>query len=249
MPFGLKVAPEVFQQKLHEALTGLPGIYAVADDILITGEGRTYAEAEVDHDKKLETLLRQCREKKICLNKDKLRLQMRNVTYLGHLLTDEGLQADPKKLQAIQELEKPSDVAGVRRTIGMVNYLAKFMPQLSELCEPLRQLTKKDTAWLWTANHDQALEQVKEAMTKAPILRYFDDQPSVTLQCDASQNGLGAALLQNGQPVGYASRSLTESERRYAQIEKELLAIQFGLEYFDHYTYGRKVCVDSDHNF
>ena len=109
MPFGLKVAPEVFQQKLHEALTGLPGIYAVADVILIAGEGRTYAEAEADHDKKLETLLRQSREKKICLNKDKLQLKMRNVPYMGHLLTDEGLQADPKKLQAIQELEKPSD--------------------------------------------------------------------------------------------------------------------------------------------
>ena len=131
MPFGIKVAPEVFQQKLHEALTGLPGIYAVADDILIAGEGRTYAEAEVDHDKKLKTLLRQCREKKICLNKDKLRLKMRNVTYMGHLLTDEGLQADPKKLQTIQELEKPSDVAGVWRIIGMVKYT---LPNLCHSC-------------------------------------------------------------------------------------------------------------------
>lgn len=115
------------------------------------------------------------------------------------------------------------------------------------MCEPFRQLTKKDTTWLWTENHDQALTDVKHAITKAPILRYFDDDIDVVLQCDASQIGLGAVILQNQQPIGYASRTLTDTERRYAQIEKELLAIQFGLQHFDHYTYGRLVTVHTDH--
>lgn len=247
MPFGLKVAPEIFQQRLHAALTGLRGIYAIADDILIVGEGDTDAEAEIDHDRKLETLLKVCRTKQICLNRDKLRLKMRNVTYMGHQLTDTGLKPDPQKIQAILAIEKPSDVAGVRRLLGMVNYLAKFTPRLSDMCEPFRQLTKKDTTWLWTENHDQALTDVKHAITKAPILRYFDDDIDVVLQCDASQIGLGAVILQNQQPIGYASRTLTDTERRYAQIENELLAIQFGLQRFDHYTYGRLVTVHTDH--
>lgn len=94
-------------------MTGLRGIYAIADDILIVGEGDTDAEAEIDHDRKLETLLKVCRTKQICLNRDKLRLKMRNVTYMGHQLTDTGLKPDPQKIQAILAIEKPSDVAGV----------------------------------------------------------------------------------------------------------------------------------------
>ena len=95
--------------------------------------------------------------------------------------------------------------------------------------------------------HEDAFAKIKEAITKAPVLRYFCSSAETVLQCDASDTNLEATLMQNGQPVAYASRSLTKTERNYAQIEKELLAIVFGTEKFNQYTYGRKVIVESDH--
>ena len=133
-------------------------------------------------------------------------------------------------------MTKPNDVAGVRRIVGVVNYLSKFLPKLSDICEPLRTLTHQNVMWSWTHEQDEALKQLKKAITQTPVLRYFNSAEEVILQCDASSIRLGAALLQNGQPVEYASRSLTSTERYYAQIEKELLAIIFRLEHFDQYT-------------
>ena len=128
MPFGISVAPEIFQQRSQEAIESLDGVFAIADDRLIAGNGFTYAEALNDHDRKLEMFLKQCQKKQICLNKDNFRLKLGSVAFMGHLLTDEGIKPDTKKITAIHLMQKPTDVAGVRRMLGMVTYLAKFMP-------------------------------------------------------------------------------------------------------------------------
>ena len=130
----------------------------------------------------------------------------------------------------------------------MVQYLSKFLPNLSDMTKPLRELTQQDVEWCWEDAQITALGQLKEAVTRTPVLRYYNLNDEVTLQCDASKSGLGATLLQNGQPVAYASRALTPAETRYAQIEKELLAIVFACERFDTYIYGRDVvAVETDH--
>ncbi|VDI25347.1 Hypothetical predicted protein [Mytilus galloprovincialis] len=129
----------------------------------------------------------------------------------------------------------------------MINYLTKFLENLSDICEPIRKLTHKENAWNWTFEHDKAFEMIKKAVTKTPVLKYFDSKSETTLQCDASEKGLGASLMQDSQPIAYASRALTKTEQNYAQIEKELLAVVFGMEKFHQYTYGRKVYVESDH--
>ena len=121
------------------------------------------------------------------------------------------------------------------------------MPRLSEVCELLRRLTMKDVAWHWTEHQEQAFNKLKHLVTVAPVLEYFDPKEELTLQRDASDTGLGAVLTQNGQPIAFASRALSDAETRYAQIEKELLAVVFGLEKFHQYTYGRPVTVQSDH--
>ena len=247
MPFGISTAPEEFQRRQHEAVEGLPGVISVYDDILIFGEGDTTDEAMVDHDKKMNALMERCKERNITLNKDKIQLKMPEVRFLGHLLTANGVQADPDKVRAITEMPNPTDVKGVQRLLGVVNYLSKFLPQLSEVCEPLRTLTLKETLWCWLDVHDQAFKRIKELVTEAPVLRYYDPSEELTLQCDASDKGLGAALLQQGQPIAYASRALTQCEHGYVPIEKELLAVVYGMERFHHYTYGRKVIVHSDH--
>ena len=131
--------------------------------------------------------------------------------------------------------------------MGTVGYLAKFLPRLSEVSQPLRQLTQKGTEFLWDEIHDRAFNRIKEMVTAPPLLKYYEREKDLVIQCDASEGGLGAALLQDGKPLAYASRALTAAERNYAQIEKELLAIVFSTERFHQYTYGRSVIVESDH--
>mgnify|MGYP003692691079 CR=1 FL=1 len=129
----------------------------------------------------------------------------------------------------------------------MVKYLSKFIPKESSITAPLRMLLKEDAAWDWQPEHTQALEDIKTALTSEPVLRFYDVTKQVTIQADASQSGLGACLLQGGQPVAYASRSLTSAEENYAQLEKELLAICFACSKFHQYVYGKETEVQTDH--
>jgi len=160
----------------------------------------------------------------------------------------EGIKPDPRKIEAVLKMERPSNVAAVRRLIGLVNYLAKFLSKLSKLCEPLRRLTHKGVEWSWSNEQEKAFESVKQAATSAicNIVQYFNSSEPVEGQGDASASGIGFVLMQNGQPISYSSRALTTSERNYSQIEKELLAQVFGVECNNQYVYGRKV-LWSDH--
>ncbi len=249
MPFGISVATEEFQRRLHVALEGLCGSKAIADDILVWGKGSDVHEATKDHDRNLKLLLERCSRKGIRLNSTKIRLRLPEVAFMGHLLTNKGLKADPAKLEAVSKMPIPKDKQEVLRFLGMMNYLSKFIPQLSELCAPLRQLTQKENSFTWVSSvHTPCFERMKSVLMEAPVLKYFDPKEGqIVLQCDASQYGLGACLMQNQHPVAYASRALSTTECHYAQIEKELLAIVFGMEKFQEYVYGRKIKVETDH--
>ena len=219
----------------------------VADDFVVVGFGDSIEEAITDHDSSLEAFLERCKEKHLKLNDKKLRLRLQEVPFIGHVATSEGLRVDPYKVQAIMEMPPPTDVAAAQRLLGLAQYLSKFLPHLSDITKPLRELTQKDTEWEWSQAQKDALESLKKAVSSTPVLHYYNVK-EVTLQCDASQSGLGAALLQNGQPVAYASRALTPTETRYAQIEKELLAIVFACDHFEAYIYGRDaIQVETDH--
>ena len=144
-------------------------------------------------------------------------------------------------------MEKPLDVTGVQRLIGLVKYLSKFLSNLSQICEPIRRLTHKGVEWRWSTEQDEAFRKIKEAVTTAPVLQYFDAAKHTEGCGDASSQGIGFALTQNEHPITYASRALTSAEQRYSQIEKELLALVFGLEHNNYYTYGRRVTLWTDH--
>ena len=167
--------------------------------------------------------------------------------FIGHRLTKEGLKPDPAKVKAILSMKKPDDVAAVQRLMGMVKYLSKFLSDLSQICEPIRRLTHKDVPWFWTKEQDVAFDKIKEAVTSAPVLKYFDSSKPTEGSGDASSQGLGFVLTQEDHPVTYASRALTQAEQRYSQIEKELLAQVFGLEHNHQYVYGRIVILYTDH--
>ena len=128
-----------------------------------------------------------------------------------------------------------------------MNYLSKFLPKLSTLCELLRELTKKNADWVWSDKQDIAFETIKNLVIKAPVLRYYDVNKEVTKQCDASQDGLGCVLLQNEQPVAFASKTMTETEKQYAQTEKECLAIVYACEKFNQYILGKSTKIETDH--
>ncbi|KAL8609234.1 hypothetical protein ACOMHN_036678 [Nucella lapillus] len=191
--------------------------------------------------------MERCRNIGLRLNKEKADLKKQSITFLGHLVTSDGLKIDPEKLEAVRDIPKPMDVEGVRRFCGFVNYLAKFLPKLSEVLEPIRQLTRDNVPWMWTATHDQAFATVQKLVTEAPVLAFYDPTEELQIQCDASQSGLGAVLLQKGRPIAHSSRALTQTEQNYAQIEKELLAIVFLAEKWHHYIFSRHVSVQSDH--
>ena len=139
-------------------------------------------------------------------------------------------------------MDKPNDVPALQRCLGFVNYLSRFLPKLSTVSEPLRELTNKQKSRRWTTEHDKAFETIKQAVTQAPVLKYYDINEEVTIQCDVSQNGLGCVLLQNEQQVAFASKTMTETEQRYPQIENEFLAIVFACEKFNHLLHTGEVC-------
>ena len=136
----------------------------------------------------------------------------------------------------------PTDKKGVERLLGTVNYLGKFIPNLATITEPIRVLLRKDIEFQWAREQEKALHEIKSILTKdeGPVLKFFDVQKPVMISCDASPTGLGGVFLQEERPVAYASRSLMDAESRYAQIEKELLAVQFSLERF-HQSMERKL--------
>lgn len=144
-------------------------------------------------------------------------------------------------------MNRPNNVQELQTFLGFIQYLSKFLPNMSDVSAPLRQLLEKNICWHWDNNKEQSFTKLKQMVTQAPVLRYFDVKKPLTLTVDASSKGLGAALVQGEQPIVYASRALTKSQQNYAQIEKEALAISFGCEKFHQYIFGRSVTVESDH--
>ena len=248
LPFGINSAPEEFERKLHEKLDGLSGVIVLRDDILVVGYGDTPEDVEKNNDENLRNLLIRARQVNLKLNKTKMKLKKTEVKFMGHLITKDGLKPDPDKVKAIKEMPPPQSKKETLSLLAFVNYLSKFLPRLSDVAQPLRQLTTEGTPFTLDAQLQQAFDQVKELVVKHPVLKYYSADEPVTLQCDASQTGLGATLLQQGHPVAFASRTLSTTERAYAQIEKECLAIVFGCQRFHQYL-ARKdlIKVESDH--
>ncbi|PIK51362.1 hypothetical protein BSL78_11730 [Apostichopus japonicus] len=142
-----------------------------------------------------------------------MRLRLTEVKYMGYVLTSQGVKPDPAKLDAVTQMSEPTDKKGVQRLIGCVTYLSKFMPNLSETAELPRRFTDKEAHVDWLPHHAEAFMKIKQAISTAPVLKYFDLNEDAVIQCDASESGLGATLLQQGRPDTFASRVLTKTER------------------------------------
>ena len=241
LPFGVHSAQEVFQKKMEEVFEGLDGVEVIVDDVLI------YGDTPEEHDQRLIAALERCRQRGVKLNMDKCRIKVQSVGYFGNVLTDEGVRPDPKKVSAINEMKAPNCKADLQTVLGMANYMSRFIPNLAEVSAPMRELVKNDSEFIWDKAQEKSFQEMKSLIARDTTLAYYDPKSELTLQVDASQKGLGAAIMQHGRPIAFASKSLTETEQNYAQIEKEMYAITFGCERFHQYVYGRKVTVETDH--
>ena len=160
-------------------------------------------------------------------NVDKIKFCVRSAKYMGHIVTNQGVKADPEKIAAIKDLPTPQSVTDLRRVMGMIAYITKYIPNMADFTEPLRFLLKKNSMFQRSQNHTIAFERIKQIIVSLSPLKFFNPKSEIVMQADASSYGLGACLVQKEGPVAYASSSLTYCDRNYAQIEKELLAIVF----------------------
>lgn len=240
-PFGLKMGPELCQKYNTEHFGHVKGTAIYLDDLLVTGK------TKAEHDDALKAVVNVAREKKIKFNLRKLQYCQREIKYIGHIFSKDGVRNDPERIRAIEQMERPKNVKELQRFLGMVNYVRNFIPNMSGRTAKLRELLKKDVEWIWLQEHENAFKGMKSTLTSAPVLRIFDNSKKCTIQCDASKDGLGYCLLQEGKPVAYGSKSLTDAQKNYGQIEKEFLAILSACHRFHHYIYGREVIIQTDH--
>ena len=247
LPFGISSAPEHFQRRMSDILTDIPGVVCMMDDILIHGKTRE------EHDVHLRDVLNRLQDAGMTLNKEKCQFAQTSLKFLGHIIDSDGIRPDPDKVQAIQDIQTPANVGDVRRYLGMVNHLSKFAPNLAEVTQPMRELLVKKNTWIWGDAQQKAFEETKKLLTESPVLTLFDPNHHTVVSADASSFGLGAVLLQKShqeeeyKPVAFISRSMTQTEQRYAQIEKEALAFTWACERLSDYLTGLKFHIWTDH--
>lgn len=241
LPFGLASAPEVFQDIMSQVVGDIENVECSMDDILI------YALNVEKLDYVTNQVMAKIEDVGLKLNKEKCIFGARKVKFLGHILSEQGISADPDKTAAIRRLKRPENITELQRLLGMATYLSKFVSNLSNLTEPLRNLLVKDTEWIWTKNHEKAFVKLKETFASTPVLKFYETSQDVNIQVDASMKSFGAALIQNGQPVAYASKALNKAQKNYPPIELEAAAIRWACMKFHEYVYGKKLIIECDH--
>ena len=249
MPFGLSNACATFQRALEIVLSGLTldTCLCYFDDIIIPSNN---VQQQCD---RLSSVLSRFRQHNLRVKASKCCFGADKVSYLGHIVSAEGVHTDPAKIKAVTQIAPPETVEQVRSFLGLVGYYRRFIPNFSSLSAPLVALTKKGSKFLWGEGQNNAFNALKHHICTAPILAYPQFDRPFVLQTDASDKGLGAALTQfdpnnKEHVIAYASRSLTDREKNYSATEKEALAIVFAVEHFRVYLLGRQFTLVTDHS-
>ena len=237
LPFGVSSAPSIFQRTIENLLQGIKGVSVYIDDILLTGSTLH------EHLQILDAVLQKLRNSGLRLNRKKCFFLRHQIEYLGHVIDKDGIRPTTEKVRAIQEARTPQNFSELRSFFGIINYYHQFLPNLSTTLAPLYRLLQKDVKWTWEQEQEEAFKAAKEALQDDLLLVHYDETKPLILACDASQYGLGAVLshtMEDGteRPVAYASRTLTPAEKNYSQLEREGLAIIFGIKKFHNYLYG-----------
>ncbi|KAK3087172.1 hypothetical protein FSP39_002564 [Pinctada imbricata] len=246
LPYGVSSSGGIFQRTIENLLQGIPNVLIRVDDILITGK------TTVDHLKTLQEVFERLKNAGIRLKRRKCIFMAPEVVYLGHKINAKGVFPVKDKVEAIKNAPQPRNVSELKAFLGMLNYYHRFLPNLSTELYPLHELLRKNTKWRWGMKQKKAFQKAKEMLQSDKLLVHFEPNKEIILACDASPYGVGAVLshkMKNGEekPIAYASKTLTSAEKNYSQIEKESLAIIFGVKKFHQYIFGRHVTIVTDH--
>ena len=245
LPFGIASAPAIWQKAMTTVLQGCRGVVYYLDDILITGTTRK------EHIQNLRNVMARLQKFGLRVNAAKCKYFQPELEFLGHMITPSGICPTKQRIVDVLQAPVPANKSELKSFLGLMTYNAKFIPSVASLLHPLYQLLRKDSHWRWSTECQDAFDKAKALVSAAPVLVHYDVNKPIKLYCDASAYGVGACLMHvvNGteKPVAYASRTLSLAERNYAHIEREALAIIFGVKRFNQYLYGREFILVTDH--
>ena len=226
---------------MDEILEGLDGCVGIAGDICVFGA------TQEEHDERLVALLGVANSSGLVFNSAKCTIKHKSISFFGNIYSAEGVSSDPSKVHDIHEMPVPQDKEDLQRFLGLMTYMGCFIRNLSQRASILRDLPKKDVPFEWAEDHQVVFNELKAAMTHEARMVYYDVKKPITLKVDASMKGLSAALVQEGKPVAFASKTLTKTQANYSNIEREMLALVHGVEKFHAYLYGRSFTITTDH--
>ncbi|KAK1664996.1 hypothetical protein QYE76_053155 [Lolium multiflorum] len=243
MPFGLTNAPSTFMRLMNEVLRAFIGRFVVVyfDDILIYSKS---LEEHLDH---LRVVFNALRDARLYGNLEKCTFCTNRVAFLGYVVTAQGIEVDPAKIEAIESWPQPKTVTQVRSFLGLAGFYRRFVKDFGSIAAPLNELTKKDVPFVWGDAQQEAFMILKDKLTHAPLLQLPDFNKTFELECDASGIGLGGVLLQEGKPVAYFSEKLSGPSLNYSTYDKELYALVRTLETWQHYLWPKEFVIHSDH--
>ncbi|GJP76686.1 hypothetical protein CLOP_g7129 [Closterium sp. NIES-67] len=247
MPFGLTNAPATFQAEMNHTLRPLLDecVVVYLDDILIYSRNM---QQYVEHLRRVFEILRR---ERFYVKLSKSNFALEKVQFLGHIVSVQGVHVDPKKIEAVRTWKTPENVKELQQFLGFANYYNRFVPQYAKIAAPLTNLQKKNTPYKWELQHQEAVEQLKQALTSAPVLILPDPERDYVIEADASDQAVGAVLMQdqgNGlQPIANLSKKLHGAELNYPIHDKEALAIIIAFKTWRCYLEGRKTTVYNDH--
>ena len=238
--------PAAFQKVTDYTLVGLKNTHCFLDDIII-GSRRS----KEDHLKLVYNCLKKLNDDNLRINLPKCHFAKIEIERLGHKFTQSGIAPLESKTAVILNLSAPENLKQLRSFLGSVHYLGIFIPNLSQLCHPLRPLLKKNTKFVWNDEHENHFQSIKNKVANATESTHYNPHLELRIKCDASRAGLGAALEQRPptgwHTVAFASRFLDSNEERYSVSELELLGVVWSVENFKYYLFGEKFTIITDH--
>ena len=243
MPFGLTNAPTAFMDLMNRIFRPYLDQFVIVfiDDILI------YSGSEEEHAEHLRIILQTLREHQLYAKLSKCQFWLDSVTFLGHIVSAEGVSVDPQKVEAILNWKPPTSVTEIRIFLGLAGYYRKFVEGFSKIAAPLTRLTRKEEPLLWSEACQQSFDELKRRLTSAPVFTLPSGQDGFAVYCDASRQGLGCVLMQNDKVIAYASKQLKKHEQNYPTHDLELAAVVFALRIWRHYLYGVPCRIFTDH--
>jgi hypothetical protein len=241
--FGLTNAPAYFMNMMNKVFMEELDKFVVVfiDDILI------YSETAEEHAEHLRIVLERLRQNQLYAKFSKCEFWLEKVAFLGHVLTAEGVAVDPEKIEAVSEWQQPKSVTDIRSFLGLAGYYRRFIENFSKIAKPMTELLKNNVPFVWSPKCEASFQELKTRLTTTPVLTLPDIRKDFVVYCDASRQGLGCVLMQDGKVVAYASRKLRKHKENYPTHDLELAAVVHALKIWRHYLIGNKCDIYTDH--